>query len=493
MAKKASKGKNGKGRRKEPPVAVGAIPPRIARAHFDKVSKGPKQDRGRQARVVAPAVATTEEERRLQHRWMRQPNRMDYEGVDTNKTPEGPVKPTVAKAAKPKVATPKLQKPAKAKPAARSVAPGRPRPAALPGADVLGALLEGAIDQDQLDAAGVDALRESVVETLTRGGRTDRGQGERAADYIMSVMQIRAREGTMGVEAAQRATADEAGRRSDGNEGEGPRRDAWEPARAEAELPAGMPPKGVPADAEGRRTRGESEPDGGEREGYDGSPGRAGDVRGRSEEHGDQGVDTGFRDVEELSRQEAAGELEKVAAAEDAQVVSSAAATSIRGHDAVLSAEQLDHLRSPTARFDANLEAIRALRRIENEGREPTPEEREALSLYSGFGDSAFNPAFDRYVDADWRARSDELKTLLTPEEYRKVGRSRLNAFYTTPEVISAMWRGLERLGAGARIGHQSSSSKSLSGSNGATARLSCARVSILALSPQSGSSRACR
>ena len=107
-------------------------------------------------------------------------------------------------------------------------------------------------------------------------------------------------------------------------------------------------------------------------------------------------------------------------------------------------------------RFDANLAAIRTLKQIEDEGRSATPEEQLILAKYSGFGDSGFGEAFPSY-EPDERyshmtpmlRRRKELQALTTPEEFKAIEGSRLNAFYTTPTVIKAMWDGLDRMGIG--------------------------------------------
>lgn len=100
-------------------------------------------------------------------------------------------------------------------------------------------------------------------------------------------------------------------------------------------------------------------------------------------------------------------------------------------------------------RFDANLDAIRTLKILDTEDRQATPEEQATLAKYSGFGDSAFNDAFSRYSRDDiWKQRGDRLRELTSGEEYEAIERSRLNAFYTTPEVINATWQALRKMGA---------------------------------------------
>ena len=97
------------------------------------------------------------------------------------------------------------------------------------------------------------------------------------------------------------------------------------------------------------------------------------------------------------------------------------------------------------------LAAIRAVQHIEQEQRQATPEERETLSRFSGFGPVALSifpdPVTGHYKDATWQALGEELKTLLTPEEYASAKRTTFNAFYTSPAVITAMHEALARLG----------------------------------------------
>jgi hypothetical protein len=103
------------------------------------------------------------------------------------------------------------------------------------------------------------------------------------------------------------------------------------------------------------------------------------------------------------------------------------------------------------ARFDANLAAIRTHKLLDQEQRQATPEEQSILAKYSGFGDSAFEGAFDKhhYQDTPWTKRGDALREITADEEYQAIETSRLNAFYTTPEVINTMWKALDHMGVG--------------------------------------------
>ena len=97
------------------------------------------------------------------------------------------------------------------------------------------------------------------------------------------------------------------------------------------------------------------------------------------------------------------------------------------------------------------LAAIRTLKQIEQEQRPATPQERPALARFGGFGPVALSifpdPVTGRYKDASWQAVGEELRSLLTDEEYDSAKRTTFNAFYTSSTVILAMYQGLKRLG----------------------------------------------
>ena len=97
------------------------------------------------------------------------------------------------------------------------------------------------------------------------------------------------------------------------------------------------------------------------------------------------------------------------------------------------------------------LTAIRTLQRIEHEQRPATPDERQALARFGGFGAVALHifpdPVTGHYKDAGWQVIGEELQSLLSPEEYASAKKSTFNAFYTSPTVIAAMHAALARLG----------------------------------------------
>lgn len=95
--------------------------------------------------------------------------------------------------------------------------------------------------------------------------------------------------------------------------------------------------------------------------------------------------------------------------------------------------------------------AIRTLQRVESEQRLATPDEKQVLARFPGFGPVALSifpdPMTGSYKDPAWRALGEELKTLLTPAEYDSAKRTTFNAFYTSPTVISAIHDAIARLG----------------------------------------------
>ena len=96
------------------------------------------------------------------------------------------------------------------------------------------------------------------------------------------------------------------------------------------------------------------------------------------------------------------------------------------------------------AKFRMNVDAIRTLQEIEAQGRSATPAEQEVLSRYVGWGGLA--DAFDESKPG-WANEYQELLTLLTPEEYASARASTLNAHYTSPTVIRAIYEAVGNMG----------------------------------------------
>ena len=98
----------------------------------------------------------------------------------------------------------------------------------------------------------------------------------------------------------------------------------------------------------------------------------------------------------------------------------------------------------PKAKFQANIAAIKLLKYLEETTEQATPEQQEILSRYVGWGGLA--DAFDLEKPA-WAAEYTQLKELLTPEEYAAARGSTLNAHYTSPTVIRAIYEAVGRMG----------------------------------------------
>lgn len=98
----------------------------------------------------------------------------------------------------------------------------------------------------------------------------------------------------------------------------------------------------------------------------------------------------------------------------------------------------------PKAKFQANVNAIRLLKELEAAGQQASPEQQEVLSRYVGWGGLA--DAFDPEKPA-WALEYAQLKGLLTPEEYAAARSSTLNAHYTSPTVIQAIYEAVGRMG----------------------------------------------
>lgn len=95
--------------------------------------------------------------------------------------------------------------------------------------------------------------------------------------------------------------------------------------------------------------------------------------------------------------------------------------------------------------------AIGTLKQIEKEHRSATEAETEILRRFAGFGPVALSifphPSTGKYKDAGWQSLGEQLKSLLTPEEYASAKRTTFNAFYTSPTVIEAIHEAIGWLG----------------------------------------------
>ena len=98
----------------------------------------------------------------------------------------------------------------------------------------------------------------------------------------------------------------------------------------------------------------------------------------------------------------------------------------------------------PKQKYQRNVQAIQTLKQIEAENRTATQEEQEILSQYVGWGGLA--DAFDDRKE-NWKKEYAQLKELLTPKEYESARGSVLNAHFTSPTVIRAIYNAVENMG----------------------------------------------
>lgn len=101
-------------------------------------------------------------------------------------------------------------------------------------------------------------------------------------------------------------------------------------------------------------------------------------------------------------------------------------------------------------KFQANVEAIKLLRKLESKNRNPSPDEKKTLARYTGWGwaGESFNPDNSRYAD-----EYAQLREIMDDEEFASARGSTLNAHFTAPQVISGMWKAVERMGfTGGRV-----------------------------------------
>ncbi len=117
---------------------------------------------------------------------------------------------------------------------------------------------------------------------------------------------------------------------------------------------------------------------------------------------------------------------------------------------------------SPKAKARANIEAIKLVKKLEEEKRQATPEEQAILVKFVGWG--GLSGVFDRrnewYNPRNSERKPEfldeyrELKALLSEDEWNAASRSTVNAHYTSPTVIRAMWEALKHMGFDARTGN---------------------------------------
>ena len=113
--------------------------------------------------------------------------------------------------------------------------------------------------------------------------------------------------------------------------------------------------------------------------------------------------------------------------------------TEIPGHDWEIT-ESAAGKTSEKQRFKQNVEAIKLLKQLEADNRIPTPAEQAVLAAYNGWGGLK-----DAFMDGS--KENSEIRALLTDDEYNAAKSTMNDAFYTSPGIIRAIWKGVSRLG----------------------------------------------
>ncbi|HDZ3715253.1 TPA: PLxRFG domain-containing protein [Vibrio vulnificus] len=121
-----------------------------------------------------------------------------------------------------------------------------------------------------------------------------------------------------------------------------------------------------------------------------------------------------------------------------------------RSVDERLTLDDIDNLQNdtPSQRIAANLAAIRVMKALISQGQSATLDQKKTLAQYSGWGGlgSVFDPT---NTSKSQQAAHQELKSLLSEDEYNNVRESIRNAFYTSESVVKSMWEGVKAFGLG--------------------------------------------
>ncbi len=157
----------------------------------------------------------------------------------------------------------------------------------------------------------------------------------------------------------------------------------------------------------------------------------------------ENGIELVFEQAEEVQEETIVPEFEKAKPVKAANTVIYPEIPSERRRNFVIDNDELGY-GGAKEKFRKNMEAIRVLKECEAEHRLARSEEQEILSQYVGWGGLA--DAFDD-SKANWANEYAELRQALTREEYEQARASTLNAHYTSPVIIKAMYKALENMG----------------------------------------------
>jgi len=128
----------------------------------------------------------------------------------------------------------------------------------------------------------------------------------------------------------------------------------------------------------------------------------------------------------------------------------------LTGASFAITPEVISKIRSGGAvtKYKQNVDAIKTMRQVLQEGRKPTTEEMETMALYAGFGGikTLFYPydysqKLDNRERAQWVERQRELKELIGEEAFTAASKSTMNAHFTDPHIVSAMWTMAKQMG----------------------------------------------
>lgn len=186
------------------------------------------------------------------------------------------------------------------------------------------------------------------------------------------------------------------------------------------------------------------------KEGEDGASGVSGEVSGHGRRKGENDFDSvGGKNSEESGSDgvPAGTELEETAgkgtgkrgSEQPAALTAKKAESTTPGGNWEIK-ESASGKTSKTQRFKQNIEAIKLLKKLEEENSMPTHEEQAVLAAYNGWGGLK-----ESFIDGT--KENTELKALLTPEEYNAAKATINDAFYTSPDIVRAIWKGVSRLG----------------------------------------------
>ncbi len=285
--------------------------------------------------------------------------------------------------------------------------------------DVEAAQAQRTADRGNVAAPGSDGQNTNEGDTSVEDGQPVRGDGQGVLGDVPPV-----------ADGADRGPDGVLPRPGDAGEGAG-RRDgdgAGAPRAVDQQL---FGPEGMAAGDRGER--------GGDRaEGPGVPPAGAGDGDGQPAQHA--GVPGGVAP----ERGEPAPTQRGTRRAPRTARSATGAVSKARGKNLKHSGQENLAPSDPAERLEANMNALRLLRKLQTEDRQATPAEQRALARWSGWG--ALPHVFDE-KRPEFEATRKELRALMSDTEYRAARKNTLNAHYTDPKIVDAVWKAVRDLG----------------------------------------------